>query len=214
MGHDRAAVHRPLQRPARDLRDRERQGPRRCLRRAQSHRWQSHPLRGHIAAEREARARLRPDSQRQASARPPWPRLRDRDRARAAHADSAWNEGGGRGDDLHPVVALDRACGALFHRVLAQPALHRGFRARARPAGGRFDRRRREHRAVPARRVHAVSRLRSRPPTRSRSPSSAAPRRCCSPSCRCCSCRKARGSSSVRCRHRCCTPWPRRCWSR
>ena len=31
----RAALHRPLQRPARDLRDRERQGPRRRLRRAQ-----------------------------------------------------------------------------------------------------------------------------------------------------------------------------------
>ena len=33
VGHERAAIHRPLQRPARHLRDRERQGPRRRFRR-------------------------------------------------------------------------------------------------------------------------------------------------------------------------------------
>ena len=46
------------------------------------------------------------------------------------------------------------------------------------------------------------------------SPSSAAPQRCCSRSCRCCSCPKAPASSSARCRRRCCSRWPRRCWFR
>ena len=82
-------------------------------------------------------------------------RFRDRHRAGAAHADPARPAGGERGDDLDPAVAVDRAGGALLHRILAQPAVHRGLRARARPAGGRFDRRRREHRALPARRLLA-----------------------------------------------------------
>ncbi len=80
----------------------------------------------------------------------------DRDRPRRADAAAARAARVGGRDDLDPAVARDRAVAALLHRVLAQPAVDRRLRAGARAAGGRFDRGRGEHLAVPARRLLAV----------------------------------------------------------
>ena len=122
-------------------------------------------LRGDAAAQCHARARLRPDAQRQASTRPARARLRHRHCTGAAHADSVGAARGKRGDDLDPAVAVDRPRRALLHRLLAEPAVDRRLRARARPARRRLDRGGREHRALPARRLlpHRGGHHRDRP---------------------------------------------------
>ena len=69
LGHDRAAVHRALQRPARDLRDGQREGSRGRVRRARRHRDEARRLRAAtLPPQRPTRARLRPDTQRRATA--------------------------------------------------------------------------------------------------------------------------------------------------
>ena len=115
-----------------------------------------------------------------------------------------------RGHDLDPAVARDRPRAAAFHGVLAQPAVDRRVRAGARAAGGRLDRGRGEHLALPASRLLAHrGRDRRDRPDRARGDrlhGDAA----CSRSCRCSSCRRAWATSSARCPRRCST----RCWPR
>ena len=156
LGSRRGTLCRPVQRQARGVRHRERQGSSQRLRRARRHLPEARRVRARPAAGRRPRARLRPEPQRESPAEPPRPRLPDRDRPRRADAAAARAARVGRRDDLDPAVARDRAVAALLHRVLAQPAVHRRLRAGARAAGGRFDRGRGEHLAVPARRLLAV----------------------------------------------------------
>ena len=96
-------------------------------------------------------------------------------------------------------------------RLFAEPALHRRLRAGARPAGRRLHRRHREHLAPPAARTDARATRPSPASRRSTSRCWAARRRCCSPSCRCSTCRKAPATSRARCRWRWSAPSPRRC---
>ena len=104
-----------------------------------------------------------------------------------------------------PLSLAIGAGAAVLHRLLAQPAVDRGLRARARPAGGRLDRGGGEHRALPARGLLARrGRDRGHRPDRAggarlhrdaavRLPAAAVPAR------------GRRASSSARCRRRCCT---------